>query len=134
MRGVMYARQIDGIRLLGAGGRGGLGIDFGANGKIALLEFDWRNLASYRSYNSPDSNAIVSSVINGKARISVENPEIPTDVKKLTITKITPYYMSATSGAPEDFIFPFLNVEVSATISETNITTFYLDCPAFSEK
>jgi hypothetical protein len=132
MRGVMYSRQLDGIRFVGAGGRGGFAIDFGEGAKIASLELDWRRFQPYRRYSTLSRDDIVKEIMNGKAVISAENGEIPENPSKLNISKITPLYMSQTSGNPEDFIFPFANIEIVAVTTGTNATTFYIDCPLIS--
>jgi hypothetical protein len=129
----MYARQLDGIRFLGAGGRGGFAVDFGSHGKIATLEFDWRKLAPYQSYKTLKGDEIVKEVRDGKAVISAENRDIPEKPKKLTITRVTLYYMSATSGTPEDFVYPIASLDISADTESTNTTKFYLDCPILSK-
>jgi hypothetical protein len=132
MRGAMYARQLDGIRFLGAGGRGGFEIDFGNDAKVSSLHFDWRRLQAYKRYQTLTPDKILSQVLASKAVISDENGEIPSSPTKLTITKITPYYMSQLSGTPEELIYPFASLDVVAQIGGTNTATFYLDCPILS--
>ena len=134
MRGGMYARQLDGIRFLGVGGRGGFEIDFGNNAKVASLHLDWRNLKPYRRYRTLTRDEILSNVVTGCAVISSEHGDIPTSPSKLTISKITPYYMSETSGVPEQFVFPFVSLDMVAQTGNTNTDTFYLDCPILSEQ
>jgi hypothetical protein len=134
MRGVMYARQIDGIRFLGAGGRGGFAIDFGHGTNIASLELDWRRLEPYRRYRTLSRDEITKEIMAGKAVISTENGELPENPNRLTIAQITPYYMSETGGKPEDFVFPIANVEIRAEMAGSNTATFYLGCPIISEE
>jgi hypothetical protein len=134
MRGVMYSRQLDGIRFLGAGGRGGFEIDFGNDARIASLHLDWRNLQPYRRYRTLTRSEILNNVVAGHAVISGEHGDMPTNPSRLTITRIMPYYMSKPSGVPEQFVFPFASLDVVADMGNTNTNVFYLDCPILSEE
>ncbi len=134
MRGVMYARQIAGIRFVGAGGRGGFAVDFGPGTNIASLELDWRRLEPYQSYRTLNRDDIVKAIMVGKAVISTENGEMPENPIRLTISQVTPYYMSEISGKPEGFVFPIANIEMRAEMAGSNTATFYLDCPIISEE
>jgi len=131
MRGVMYARQLDGIRFLGAGGRGGFAMDFARDGKISLLQLDWRNIRPYRRYPTLTPDEILAQIKAGKAVHDMYSDESPQKPDTLTVTKITPYYLSAPSGAPEDFILAYGDVEIRATVNATNEVMFHLNCPIF---
>ncbi len=53
--------------------------------------------------------------------------------KKLTITKITPYLWGEIGPAPQDFVYPFSELQVTADLGGTNILNFVLDCPVVDE-
>ena len=131
MRGVMYARKLDGIRFLGAGGRGGFAMDFGRDSGIASLELDWRNVQPLKGCDPATPKDITDWIHNGKAVQAMFSDEPPAHADRLTINRITPYYLGAPGGTPQNIIWPFADVEMVASTG-TNTATFHLNCPILS--
>ncbi|MGO8764187.1 MAG: hypothetical protein ACLQSR_03515 [Limisphaerales bacterium] len=135
MRGVMFTRQVDGIRFVGEGGRGGFSIEFGSHAAISHLELVWRNLRPDKQYATASPDEIIAMIKTGKAVVPLmqdaDLDEVP-QVKALTITGITPYFWGEIGGAPQDFVYPFAELQVVGKINETNTISFVLQCPILS--
>jgi hypothetical protein len=56
----------------------------------------------------------------------------PADVKKITVTELTPFYMGARGEETQDFTYPFAQLEAVADVGTTN-TAVQLYCPILSE-
>jgi hypothetical protein len=131
MRGAMYSRQIDGIRINGPGGRGGLCIDFGDQAKVAKLDLNWRNLHAYQRYRVVSSKQIIRLIKAGKTKLPEQDVDLAalSRAKKLTVTKLTPYYWGEGGGAAQEFTYPFAQLAITADLGGTNKMTFDLFCP-----
>lgn len=137
MRGAMYSRQLEGIRINGSGGRGGLWIEFGNHAKLARLDLNWRSLESDMRYRTATAKEMVSRIKNGEAIVPEEdliNLNAVTKTKKLTVTKVTPYYWGGVGGADQKWVYPFAELEVNADSPEGGYVTFTLFCPILSDK
>lgn len=135
-RGAMYARQIDGIRVNGTGGRGGLWMDFGNHAKVARLDLNWRTLQPLQRYRTASTKEIVALIKSGKAVLPQQDvdPNAISQAKKFTITKITPYYWGEGGGAPQDEVHPFAELAVVGDLEGTNKITFDIFCPILTDK
>lgn len=131
MRGVMYARKLDGIRFFGAGGRGGFAMDFGRDSGIASLELDWRNLQPLEQFKIATPEDITGWIHNGKAVHAMYSDENPARADRLSISRITHCYLGEPSGMPQNIIWPFADVETVASTG-ANAATFQLNCPILS--
>ena len=132
-RGIMVTRQVDGIRFAGSSGRGGLYIEFANQSKLHALTMNWRNLQPHQRHKTANPNAIVAWVAAGKA-VEPNPAEDASQARKLTITKITPYYLGEVGGAPQDLVLPFAQLEVVADLEGTNKATLVLHCPIIDAK
>jgi hypothetical protein len=133
LRGTMFARQLDGIRFLGDGECGGLTIEFGRSAKLASLELDWRRLEPFKLYKTLTRDGIVKQIRDGKAVVSRKAGDVPQTPSKLTISKVAPFYMSKLSAVPEDYVFPVLQLRITAALDGTNTAIFNLDCPIIAD-
>lgn len=136
MRGTMYARQIDGIRICSAGGRGGLMIDFGNHAKVGRLDLNWRTLQPGQRYRTASAKEIVALIKGGKAVLPEQNVDLNalSQARKFTITKVTPYYWGELGGESQDEVYPFAELEVKADFADANSITFTLFCPILRDQ
>lgn len=138
MRGIMLARQLDGIRFNGPCGRGGISLDFGDNAQLYQLMLNWRNVEPYRQYQTATPEQILAWIKEGKAfdaglDFSDEESAPVGGVKEITITQITPYYWGEPGGSPQEFCIPFAELKAVAHWGDTNTTVFTLHCPIIDE-
>jgi hypothetical protein len=136
-RGVIFMRALDGIPVYGLNSRGGCAIEFGHHAQIAEISISWRNLKRDKSYLVLGPSDLVKSILDGKAVWQVAadwpSPEWPS-VKRLTITKATPYYHGEARGEaekPANRVLPFIQLEATVETGETN-TPVLLNCPIIS--
>lgn len=121
---VGFDRCIDGIRAYG----GNFHIVFRNNSKVEELDLSWPGLMPYESHSLANENEIIGFIKNGQAVLPV--PEFDfgnlSGMKKLTITKITPYYFF--EPARDGLFHPFAELEMTADLEDTNFN-FQLRCP-----
>jgi hypothetical protein len=135
-RGTMYARQIDGIRFAGEGWRG-LAIDFSNDAKISSLELNWRNLQPLERRRTATKGELLSWIRDGRGVIPLTqnaNLDELAQAKKLTVTGITPYYLSTTAGTPQGLMYPFAELDMVADLAGTNTLAFQIDCPILTDE
>jgi len=136
MRGIMLCRQVDNIRFNSPCGRGGIFITIGSNARISDLELNWRNLQTFHLYKTVTQAKIVKFIKTGNAVVpDPENTDLTSllQAKKLTITDIAPRYWGEVGGAPQDFVYPFAELQVTADLGGTNKINFVLNCPVIDE-
>lgn len=133
MRGIFFNRRIDGINFAGIGIGGGCEVDFGNHAEVADLKLVWRYLQPYehRKVASPDE--ISRRIQEGQAVMTHRNVVNPAQVRKLTITDISPLYMGAPGDERQDFVYPFAQLEAVADLGSTN-SSLQLYCPILSDK
>ena len=125
-RGVSFVRRLDGINFTGMGADGGVGVAFGPRGKVATLEIVWRNLQRHKSYEVMQPADIVKAVKNGEARL------VPLDVgnaqvaSRLTVVKVTPFYLGEEGSNRQDLVYPFAALECTLDGGSNRIV---LKCP-----
>jgi hypothetical protein len=124
--GVMFDRQIDGIKFTGIGLHGGFSISFGNNSKIADLKLSWRNLKRYEFQECPAPEKIKGWILAGK--VAFLQSRFPEGVSKLTISKVTFLYNGKVGDEPMDFVFPYAVFEATAT-SEHATNNVLFQCP-----
>ena len=127
MRGVMFPRQLEGIRFLGAGGRGGFSIEFGNNAHISSFELNWLHFKLQKRFKTASRERIIAWITEGRAVKPYEGEETG-PAKRIAITKIVPLYLGETGNTQQDLMYPFAELEMVAE-TETNKTTFHLRCP-----
>jgi hypothetical protein len=131
-RGIFFIRQIDGVTFAGIGVGAGAYVNFVSHAKVEQLEVVWRNLQPYKKYEVASPGQIIQWIKDGKAAMPAPNVN-PAEVKKLTITDISPQYMGALGETRQDFTYPFASLGTIAETGETNISV-QLYCPILSEK
>ncbi len=129
-RGVFFIRQIEGVTFAGIGIAGGFHVRFSSHAKVAELQLVWRNLQRYKKYEIASPDQIMQWIKEGKAVMPAPNVN-PSDVKKLTITDISPMYMGESGEERQDFTYPFANLGTTAETGQTNIGV-QLYCPVLS--
>ena len=132
LRGIYFVRKIDGVNFAGTGVAGGSRIDFGNHAKIAELEIVWRNLQPYEHRKIAGPGEIVRYIHEGKAVMTHRDNVNPTEVKKITITEVTPFYMGKRGEETQDFVYPFAQLEAIADLGTTN-SPVQLYCPILSQ-
>jgi len=131
-RGIMLYRQIHGIEISGSW----FHIEFVTDAKIPTLEMHWRNFEDARSYPVANANQLMQWV---KAGMAVNPSPVPIPIEeinraqKLTITKVTPYYLGDPHNQPQEFVYPFAEIEMVAENGNSK-TTFRLHCPIIETK
>jgi len=129
-RGVSFIRQIDRASFTGIGNAGGISVVFGNDGKVAELQIIWRGVEPYKSVAIDAPERFVQWIKEGRSVITEAEPlQINWGkVKKLNVTKFTPYYMGEGGEDVQRFIVPFADLEIEAELPDTNIA-FHVSCP-----
>jgi len=130
-RGVFFVRQIDGVSFAGIGVAGGFDVRFASHARVTKLELVWRNLQPYKKCQVAIPDQIIQWVKEGKAVMPA--PKVnPREVKKLTITEISPLYAGELGEKPQDFTYPFASLDAIADTGPTNIA-IQLYCPILTK-
>lgn len=138
--GIFLSRQLDGIPFFSADDEGsgaeGFSIEFGSYGQIRFFSFRWSNVERYESRQTASPQEIIHCIRAHKT-IVLPNPDEEdyfarlkklATAKKLTITKITPYYGEGmfvempTNDVPPEFVTPFAELEAVADFGNSNAT------------
>jgi hypothetical protein len=130
-RGIYFNRRVDGINFAGIGLGGGCEIVYGNHAKIAELRLLWRNLKPAERHEVASPNQMVQWIRQGKAVLTHKNLVNPSEVKKLTITDMSPLYMGASGEETQNLVFPFAQLEATADLGYTNVP-IQLYCPILS--
>ncbi|MDB6016751.1 MAG: hypothetical protein JWR19_1240 [Pedosphaera sp.] len=137
-RGVFLARQLDGIAFFSFNDEGegaeGFSIELGSHGQIRSFSLRWSKVEHYISQPIASPQEIIQCI---KAHKIIVPPNVEEEdyfsklkklasVKKLTITKITPYYGEGvfgevpTNDVPCKFATPFAELEAVADFGSSN--------------
>jgi len=137
-RGIIFLRALDGVdfeRWV----RGGCTIEFGSHAKVSKIEANWRKLKRDKLYPLATPDQIIRWIREGKASYVPARDwpqgEAPPP-RKLTITKVTPYYYAEGHGEfekPNGRVYPFAKLEARFDTGSTNEPT-YIFCPILEEK
>jgi hypothetical protein len=138
--GVFLSRQLDGVSFFSADNEGsgaeGFSIEFGSHGQIRFFSFRWSTVERYESQQTATTQEIIHCIREHKAMV-LPNPDEEdyfvrlkrlANAKKLTITKITPYYGEGvfgevpTNDVPCKFATPFAELEAVADFGNSNAT------------
>jgi len=139
-RGIFLYRELDGVPFFSPNDEGdgaeGFSIEFGSCGKIRSFSLCWSEVARYTSQQTASLQEIIHCIRAHKA-IVLPNPDEEdyfarlkqlATAKKLTITKITPYYSEGmfgetpTNGEPAKVIAPLAELEAVADFGNSNAT------------
>lgn len=139
-RGVFLSRQLDGIAFFSADNEGtgaeGFSIEFDSYGQIRFFSFRWSTVGRYESQQTASTQEI-THCIRAHKTIVLPTPDEEdyfarlkelACAKKLTITKITPYYGEGvfgevpTNDVPCKFATPFAELEAVADFGNRNAT------------
>lgn len=118
-RGMFLFRQADGIGIAGRGVCGGLHVNYGNHGRIAELEFVWRNFHSPRRERTAGTNQITKWIRAGRAVI--ETDVNPSAISSLTITNATVLYLGHNGSVPQRVMYPLVNLGAIADIDGKKI-------------
>jgi len=139
-RGIFLSRQLDGISFFSAGnedsGAEGFFIEFGSRGQIRYFSLRWSILERHESQPIANQADIIRCIQAHKTFVLPTPDEEDyfarliklAGVKKLTITKITPYYGEGvfgevpTNDAPCNVATPFAELEAIADFGTSNTT------------
>ncbi len=135
---VTFKRALDGVEMSGGSARGGCDIEIGHHAKIYRLLLSWRKYKRDELYPVATSEELMNWIRKGKAVWYPAPDSHITDlssVRKLAITKVTPYYYSDAYGAedkPQDWAIPFAEMEATVDNGGTNMGV-RIDCPIIDE-
>ncbi|HXC98860.1 MAG TPA: hypothetical protein VN048_05930 [Verrucomicrobiae bacterium] len=137
-RGVFLSRQLDGISFFSADNEGnaaeGFSIAFGSHEEIRSFSMRWSNVERYENHATASQQQINDCI---RAHKTIVLPRIGEEdffarlrtlarAKKLTVTKITPYYGEGifgeipTNDTPCEFVTPFAELEAVADFGSSN--------------
>ncbi|HVU06957.1 MAG TPA: hypothetical protein VHG89_00270 [Verrucomicrobiae bacterium] len=135
-RGIFLSRSLDGIGFCGNGndnwGPEGFGIEFGGDWQVRSFVFVWPTLERDKSSRALNADEIISCI---RAQKTVVLPNGDEDgyfnrikslaaAKKLTVTRITPYYNEGvygdTSEDPPKMVSPYAELEAVADFGSSN--------------
>lgn len=119
-RGVFFIRQIDGVSFAGIGVAGGFYVRFVSHAKVQKLELVWRNLQRWKKYQVASPNQIIEWIKEDRAVMPAPNVNTG-EIKRLTITQISPLYMGELGGERQDFTYPFASLNAVADLGQTNV-------------
>jgi hypothetical protein len=105
-------------------------VSFGNHAKIAELQVAWRNLTLDRKVPVASPAQIIQWVRDGKAVIDTGLAIVPFQIKKLTITRITPYYLGKDAFEVQKVVYPYAMLTATADTGFTN-SVVRLSCPIF---
>jgi hypothetical protein len=124
-RELFLIRTLGGVECNGVGFSGGIFLSFGNEGQLARLEMIWRNVSPARQEPVASREQLATWLRNGKCVIrSLETY----DIRKLSITGITPYYFEYQAGVPQEYIYPYTSLQAEAEMPATN-ETIRICCP-----
>lgn len=150
-RGVFLSRQLDGITFFSADNEGsgaeGFSIEFGSRGQIRFFSLRWSMVKRYESRQIASTQEIIHCIRAHKTFVLPDPDEDDyfarlknlASAKKLTVTKITPYYGEGvfgevpTNDVPCKFATPFAKLEAVADFGTSN-TTVRLLSPIISSE
>ena len=138
-RGVFFPRQLDGISFFSADDNGdgaeGFSIEFGGHGKVQAFSVRWSEVEHYKNERTASLDEITRCI---RAHKTIVMPNFQPDdfiqlrnlaaTKKLTITKVTPYYGEGlfgdvpTNDVPYGFATPFAKLDAVADFGTSNVT------------
>ena len=139
-RGVFLTRQLDGVNFFSpdnvGDGAEGFSIEFGSYGQIRFFSFRWSNVERYEKQQTASPQEIIHCIRAHKTIVLPNADEEDyfarlkklANVKRLTITKITPYYGEGmfgevpTNDVPCKFATPFAELEGVADFGNSNAT------------
>ncbi len=129
-RGVSYSRLVDGIPSRNSAI---FTIDFGGNAQVTHFRLSWRNLLPYEAHPTLEPKQIIDLIKSGQTKISIfeENPNL-NEVKKISVTSVSPIYFESSGMKPLAFVYPYANLELIADMGGTNSVKFHLQCPIIS--
>jgi len=137
-RGIFLSRQLDGVTFFSANNEGdgaeGFSIAFGSHEEIRSFSLRWSNVEHYTNQPIASQQQIIACM---QAHKTIVLPNLVEEdffgrlralarAKKLTITKITPYYGEGILGeipsndAPCEFVTPFAELEAVADFGGSN--------------
>jgi len=137
LAGVFLPRQIDGIQDY-FNGQGFQFQQFSTNGKIRAFCLLWPKLKRAESSPAASPQQIIACIRGHRVMVLPEGNEGRHyfaqlnhlgEPKRLTITKITPYYTEGvfgevpTDNEPPQFVTPFAELEAVANFGNSNVTT-----------
>ena len=136
-RGIFLSRSLDGIGFRGNGNDEspeGFGMEVGGNWQIRSFSLAWPELVREKSSRTLNAAEIISCIRAHKAIVLPAPDEEDyfarlktlATAKKLTITKIIPYYGEGiigevpTNDLPPEFVTPFAELEAVADFGNSN--------------
>lgn len=137
LRRVSFTRQLDGLPIVG-GGRQGIDVTFGNHGRISELVMNWRSVEHVGSYPCAGREQMIGWIREGRARVqSMETTGArwvkASDIKRLTITAISPQYFAGGSEERLDRMHPYAMLKAEAEIGTDDKETIWLFCPVTAE-
>lgn len=133
-RGIFFIRRVDGVNFAGIGVAGGFYVQFASQGKVAHLKLVWRNLQPYQRYEIASPEQIIAWIKEGKAVMPYPliSPDLnPSKISKLTIKDFSALYKGALADEPQEFTFPFAQLDCVASVEKTKVN-LQLYCPILS--
>lgn len=131
--GIRFPRCFDGILST----RQDIYIRFGEHAKLLELKLDWKGVTPAKSFPVADKELIMRWIREGRARgqflQTTGAREIAvSQIRRLTIKKISLRYLAKDTDKLEDEIIPFALLGVEAELSKKEKETFYIFSPVIS--
>jgi hypothetical protein len=131
LRGVAFHRQIDGILESSVWC---FLIHFRSHGEIEDFSLTWKNLLPQESRRALKPDEIVQMIKSGQAVLPPQFSDTSDldGAKRFDVIKATPYYQTGNGKEALDFVYPYIEMEISADFGTNNSRLFYLQCPILS--
>lgn len=139
-RGIFLSRRLDGVAFFSADDSGsdteGFSLELGRHGQIRLFNLRWSDIDRDESHQTASPEQTIQCI---KSHVAIVLPAIDeqdyfarlrtlASAKKLTITKITPYYGEGdfgevpTNNVPCKFVTPLAELDAVADLGSSNVT------------
>ena len=137
-RGVFLSRQLDGISFFSGDEQGdgaeGFFIEFGGYGEIRSFSLCWSNVQRCKNVRTADPQEIINNIETHKIIVLPDVDEENyfgrlgklANAKKLSITKITPFYIKGifgevpTNDAPSKLVTPLAELDAIADFGNSH--------------
>jgi hypothetical protein len=129
-RQLFLVRTLDGIPSIGMGLGGGVWFSFGNDGQLAELEMAWRNVEPKGTYPVAREKQFSERLQSGQCVCAFDSPE---QIRVVTITNATPYYLELPGTSPQKEIHPIAELDGEAQLAQTNLP-IRVYCPLVTSK
>jgi hypothetical protein len=124
LREVRFIRRLDGVDFDGDGTQGGCAIQFGHHAKVSQITLLWRDLQRDRLDKTATPELLMKWMREGRGAWRASSHEWqdinPAWIKKMTVSKVTPYYYGENEMVAQQWVYPFAKLDTTMELCVTN--------------